>query len=170
MGVMAHPLIITASLAPQDFAWADGLRRAHFPPERNQVPAHIALIHHLPPARLHEVKRLLVDLARESPPSARVDGVMRFQSGVALRIHAPLLDDMRAYLVEIFARDLLPVDRAMDHLHITIQNKATSAQARALHATLSAELEPRRLAISGLGIWGYDDGKWVAITNYAFRG
>ncbi len=36
---MAAPLLVTADLPPDVFAWADGLRRAHFPPERNRLKA-----------------------------------------------------------------------------------------------------------------------------------
>ena len=43
------PLIVTAELPADVMAWADGLRRAHFPPERNQVRAHVTLFHALPP-------------------------------------------------------------------------------------------------------------------------
>ena len=49
------PIIVTALMGGADFAWADGLRRAHFPPERNWLPAHITLFHHLPPSLLDEV-------------------------------------------------------------------------------------------------------------------
>ena len=43
------PLIVTATLPPSEFAWADALRRAHFPPERNYLQAHVTLFHALPP-------------------------------------------------------------------------------------------------------------------------
>jgi len=36
---MASPLIVTADFAPDDFAWLEGLRRRHYPAERNRVPA-----------------------------------------------------------------------------------------------------------------------------------
>jgi len=42
---MAGPLIVTAELAPEDFAWLDALRRHHFPPERNQLRAHLTMFH-----------------------------------------------------------------------------------------------------------------------------
>ncbi|RZL99804.1 MAG: 2'-5' RNA ligase family protein, partial [Sphingomonas sp.] len=46
----AAPIIVTAVFGAEDFAWADGLRRAHFPPDRNIVPAHLTLFHHLAPS------------------------------------------------------------------------------------------------------------------------
>jgi len=38
---MAGALIVTAEIAPPDLAWLDRLRRAHYPPNRNQLPAHL---------------------------------------------------------------------------------------------------------------------------------
>ena len=47
-GHRGAPLLITAELPPDVFAWADALRRRHYPPERNVLdaqpnPAHAAL-------------------------------------------------------------------------------------------------------------------------------
>ena len=42
------PLIVTAALDEAAFAWFDDLRRAHFHPLRNRVPAHLTLFHALP--------------------------------------------------------------------------------------------------------------------------
>jgi hypothetical protein len=49
------PVIVAAELGATDFAWLDRLRRAHFPPDRNQLPAHLTLFHHLPPSLLAEI-------------------------------------------------------------------------------------------------------------------
>jgi hypothetical protein len=48
MADAAQPLILTLALDGEAFAFFDGLRRAHFPPERNVVPAHVTLFHALP--------------------------------------------------------------------------------------------------------------------------
>src|ERR1700712_5017184 len=42
------PLILTLALHGEDQARFDRLRIAHFPPERNLIPAHITMFHHLP--------------------------------------------------------------------------------------------------------------------------
>ena len=44
-----EPFIVTAELPGEIFSWVDGLRRAHFPPERNHLSAHVTLFHALPP-------------------------------------------------------------------------------------------------------------------------
>ena len=47
-GLGAAPLILTAELPPDLHRWATELRRAHFPPERNLLEAHVTLFHALP--------------------------------------------------------------------------------------------------------------------------
>ncbi|HEU5286581.1 MAG TPA: 2'-5' RNA ligase family protein, partial [Sphingomicrobium sp.] len=43
LSVKSGALIVTAELGAEDFAWLDALRRRHYPPERNRVPAHLTL-------------------------------------------------------------------------------------------------------------------------------
>jgi hypothetical protein len=44
----ADPLILTLGLDRASFERFEALRRAHFPPALNRVPAHVTLFHHLP--------------------------------------------------------------------------------------------------------------------------
>lgn len=78
------PLLITAELPPDVLAWTDGLRRAHYPPERNRLRAHVTLFHALPPSAEGEVRRLLGELAGAAPPAARVSGIFDLGEGTAL--------------------------------------------------------------------------------------
>lgn len=164
------PLIVTALLGSADFAWADGLRRRHFPPERNVVPAHISLFHHLPPARLDELCRLLRDLAAEPPPAARLTQLVALGRGVAYQVHSPDLLAMRDHIADIFCYDLIPQDQGTPRLHITVQNKVEPAVARALLQELAACFSPRPLVISGLAIWHYRGGPWQPAFSVKFRG
>ena len=164
------PIIVTALLGASDFAWADGLRRAHFPPERNHIPAHISLFHHLPPARLDELARMMRDLAAEPPPPARLSQVMTLGRGVAYRVESPDLLAMRDHIAAAFAHDLIPQDQGVPRLHITVQNKVEPTVAKALHIALSAEFRPRPLAIAGLAAWNYLGGPWQLAHQIKFRG
>ena len=65
------PLLVTAELPPDIYSWAEGLRRQHYPPERNRVRAHVTLFHALPPSVEDEVRRLLAHHAKAPPPKAR---------------------------------------------------------------------------------------------------
>ena len=42
------PIIVTALFGRQDTAFFDAMRREHFPPERNQLAAHLTMFHALP--------------------------------------------------------------------------------------------------------------------------
>jgi hypothetical protein len=165
------PIIITAQMGKGDQAWADTLRTAHFPPERNYLSAHITLFHHLPPTHLPEIKARLAAMAREStPPPAMLREVMMLGRGVAFRVDCPELLAMRDELAEGFSGLLTPQDQARPRLHITVQNKVEPQVAKALHAELSATFEPRPLSIIGLSAYYYKGGPWEPIQNWSFSG
>lgn len=167
---MSAPIIVSALMGPADFAWADALRRAHFPPERNHLSAHITLFHHLPPSALAEVTARLKALAAGPPPPARLTEVILLGRGVAFRIDSPELLAMRDDLAHAFAGLLTPQDQARPRLHITVQNKVDPATAKALAEQLRRDFHPRPLAIAGLAAWHYRGGPWELAAKAMFRG
>jgi hypothetical protein len=167
---VSAPIIVTAAMGAADFAWADALRRKHFPPERNLVPAHITLFHHLPPSIEAELGQRMAALCAGRPPDARITEVMLLGGGVAFRIESPELLAMREELAHAFSSLLMPQDRAPPRLHLTIQNKVAPAVARALAADLRETFRPRSLQIAGLKSWRYLDGPWEMIRETRFRG
>lgn len=167
---MTAPIIVTAALGARDFAWADALRREHFPPERNQVPAHVTLFHHLPPSVESELGQRMEALCAGSAPEARLTTVMLLGGGVAYRIESPGLLAMRADLADAFAGLLTPQDRAEPRLHITVQNKVEPSVAKAMAEHLRADFRPRPVTIAGLKSWRYLGGPWEAIREVRFRG
>ena len=92
---MAGALIVTAEIAPADFAWLDTLRRTHYPPDLNRVPAHLTIFHALPPSSEEEVRRRLGRTAARPPPQAWIEGLMDLGGGVAFRVVSPELDRLR---------------------------------------------------------------------------
>lgn len=163
------PIIISAMLAPEDRAWADGLRAAHYPAERNQLPAHLTLFHHLPPSALDEIRRLLMAEARMTArPAARVARLLPLGRGVALGIDSPGLVAIRARIAEAMAGLLTPQDRAVWRPHITIQNKVSPTEARMLLQALAGDFAPRPIGIVGLAAWWYRRGPWEPIANWKF--
>lgn len=164
------PIIVTALMGAQDSTWADGLRRAHFPPERNHLSAHITLFHHLPPSALDEIAHRLKRMTAAPPPPARLTDVMMLGRGVAFRIESPDLLAMRAELAEAFTGLLTPQDQATPRLHVTVQNKVEPAIAKALAEQLRADFRPRTLVISGLAAWHYRGGPWDLAMKATFRG
>ncbi len=165
---MTAPIIVSALIGSPDFGVLDGLRRQHFPPERNQLRAHLTLFHHLPPSVADELLHLLNDLAREARPQARLAGLMNLGGGVAFRVECPELEDARAAIADRFAPLLVPQDRAGWRPHITVQNKVKPSEARALLLSIEAEFRPRPLALSGLAAWWYRGGPWEPLAAYAF--
>lgn len=167
----AAPIIVTALFGERDFTWLDGLRRAHFPAERNQVPAHLTLFHHLPPSLLPELHQRLSAEAMAGRPAAMIGEPILLGQGVALRVHSEGLADMRARLADLFSGLLTPQDAAGWRPHVTIQNKVPPAQARLLHQRLSKEMAwPRPLILSGLATWRYLGGPWEPAERHRFRG
>jgi hypothetical protein len=168
---MTAPIIITADMDKADQAWANGLRRAHFPAERNFVDAHITLFHHLPPSHLPEIKSRLAALVQDYPaPVAHIRDVMLLGKGVAFRVDSPELLSLRAALADSFRGLLIPQDQAQPRLHITVQNKVEPPVAKALLAHLLDSFRPRPLAISGLSAHYYRGGPWEHIGRWSFRG
>ena len=167
---MSAPIIVTALMGGADFAWADGLRRAHFPPDRNVIPAHLTLFHHLPPSALDEVAMRLKRICAGPQPVARLVDVMLLGRGVAFRVESAGLLAMRDELADAFAGLLTPQDQAQPRLHITVQNKVAPEEAKALAATLRRDFRPRSLTIAGLAAWHYRGGPWEAAMKAMFRG
>lgn len=166
-----NPLIVTAEIGAVDLAWLDGLRRRHFPPERNQLPAHLTMFHAIPGMLELELKRRLAALAgSEPPPRAAITGLMDLGGGVAYRIASDDLNAIRAELSDAFRGSLTQQDAHGWRPHVTIQNKVAPKIARALLDELDRDFRPRPLAIAGLAYHHYEGGPWRLGARYAFRG
>ena len=163
-------LIVTADFAPDDFAWLEGLRRAHYPLDRNQVPVHLTLFHALPPPAEEEAKRQLSLQVRVPAPRATIAGLMDLGNGVAFRVVSDDLDAIRNNLVDHFHGMLTVQDARGWRPHVTIQNKVPPKQARALIAELERGFRPRPLRIAGLSLHRYLGGPWETLASYKFRG
>ena len=166
---MAGALIVTAEIAQGDFSWLEGLRRAHFPRERNQVPAHLTIFHALPPSVETEVRSRLAHAVRRPSPSAHIAGIMDLGGGVAFRVVSPELDRIRDELADGLHGLLSSQDAGGWKPHVTIQNKVVPKIARALKESLERSFHPRPLHISGLGLQRYLDGPWERIGVWPFR-
>lgn len=165
------PLVITASLPPGLRAMADHLRRAHFPPERNHLSAHVTLFHAIPGYLEDEARALLARLAAETGPvDALLSEVMDLGSGTALRIESPKMLDLRDRIAEHFHGMLTAQDSHRPRLHVTVQNKVARAEARALQNELASDFQSRRFAFAGLALHRYLGGPWEAAGRWTFRG
>ena len=164
------PIIVTATFGDGDNGWLQELRRRHYPPDRNQVPAHLTLFHHLPPSTERELSQRLAVYAATPPPRAIVAGVLDLGRGTALRVQSEELEDIRYDLAQAFSGMLTPQDQAPWRPHVTIQNKVERSEAKALQELLRAQFQPSPLAIRALASWRYVDGPWQPIKKHVFRG
>jgi hypothetical protein len=153
-----------------DNGWLQELRRAHYPAERNRVPAHLTLFRHLPPSVEGEVGRRLAVYAATPAPAAAIAGVIDLGGGTALRVESEELEDIRYDLALALRGLMTPQDMAPWRPHITVQNKVETKEAKALQAHLRATVERRPLAIKGLALWRYLDGPWEPVKSWTFRG
>jgi hypothetical protein len=166
---MAGALIVTAEFGPSDLAWLDALRRAHYPADRNWIPAHLTMFHALPPSAEEELRSRLKQVAAGSQPCARIEGLMDLGGGVAFRVVSTDLDRIRDVLAGSLHGLLSVQDGGGWRPHVTIQNKVAPKLARALIASMERDFRPRLLDIRGLGIHRYLGGPWKKIAVYPFR-
>ena len=165
-----RPLIVTAELGASDFAWLNDLRRAHFPPKRNQLPAHLTMFHAIPPSAEAELRQLLKTIAQLSPPRAWVAGVMDLGGGAAFRIASDELGSLRAEIADRLRGLLTAQDAVGWSAHVTIQNKAPPREAKALIRALGNSFDNRPIKITGIGLHRYIGGPWETLRTFSFRG
>ena len=164
------PLIVTALFGPGDDGWLQQARRDHFPPERNQVPAHLTLFRHLPPELERELGQRLAPATAGPPPRAMIADLIDLGGGTAYRVESEELVGLREDIADAFHGLLIPQDMARWRPHITIQNKVEPREAKALQQRLRATFEPRPLAIRALASWRYLGGPWEPVRTHSFRG
>ena len=163
-----RPLVVTLLLDPEAQERFDALRRAHFPPERNHLQAHVTLFHALPGPRRAQVEADLAAVAQH--PAYEVD-VVRVRSlgrGVAFDLRSPVLAAQRAELAARWAPWLTPQDARPHSPHVTVQNTVEPATARVLLAALQAGFAPHAVRADGLGLWRYLGGPWEPLGSYRF--
>ncbi len=165
-----RPLILTARPDPATLARFEALRRAHYPPELNRVPAHISLFHHLPGSEFEAVVERLKFTARHHPaPLVEATGFRSLGRGVALALRSDGLGALRGELAHAWDTLLIPQDRQGWRGHVTVQNKVPSTTARTLLARLDAVFEPFAFSVAGIDVWRYLDGPWQHLKTVALR-
>ena len=165
------PLILTAELPADLHGRFTDLRTEHFPPERNYLEAHVTLFHALPAQCEDEVRRYLARLVGEtSPVEGRVEGLMSLGGGTAIKLVSPDMLELRDRIADHFHGMLTNQDQHRPRLHVTIQNKVTSKEAKALQAQLAGVIQPRDFAFRGLALYAYRGGPWEFLRRFAFRG
>ena len=163
------PLIVTVGLDDIAFTWFESLRREHFPPQRNLVPAHLTLFHALPGEHETVIAQTLKSACEKRPPmTLGVRGPWFMGRGVAYRLASHDLENLRTEIAKAFLPWLTTQDRAPFRPHITIQNKAEPADARILMERLKLEFNMFDIVAEALLVWRYMGGPWEAIARFPF--
>ena len=165
-----RPMILTLVLDPSSSATFDALRRAHFPPARNHLDAHVTMFHALSGAE-QDVRRDVRDAAstRRAFP-VPVTGLRSLGGGVAFELASPTLLELRADLASRWAAGLTRQDRAGFRPHVTVQNKVRADEAAALLAELREGFTPWSAQAGGLALWRYLGGPWEHLETVPFTG
>ena len=159
--------VLTLALDAESQRWFEELRQRHFPPERNQIPAHLTMFHTLPRERwVSEGLREIVGAERDF--SLRVTGVRSLGKGVAYTLRSAELDRLHRRLAERFGEVLTAQDRQPFRAHVVVQNKVTPEAARRLLAELEAGFVEREARAVGVELWHYLGGPWELAERVCF--
>ena len=151
--------VLTLRLDESSQAFFEKMRQAHFPPERNQIPAHLTLFHQLPETR--DVLASIETVADDQPVfSLDVTGLRSLGRGVAYTLASNVLIEVHRRLASSLEEYLIPQDRQRFSPHVVIQNKVTGDQARALLDSLRPQFSPRTVQAVGFDLWLYLGGPW----------
>ena len=162
------PLILTLKLDRESFERLDELRRMHFPPALNHIPAHLTLFHKLPGERLDEIVGDLVAARPDGPLPLRATGLRKLGRGTAFDIEGAALKSWRGRLAHGWADALSPQDAQGFRPHVTVQNKVEPIRARALYDQLGDGFQPFDLQGIGVLVWRYLGGPWRLEAEVGF--
>ncbi|KQO83302.1 2'-5' RNA ligase family protein [Rhizobium sp. Leaf262] len=164
-----QPLILAAKIPDRDLEPFDVLRKAHFPPDRNVLRAHLTMFHRLPGEYVTRIIDRLAEVAAlQKPFQAQVTGLRHLGGGVAFTIASPQLHAIHAQLRSDFASWLGGQDMQKWQPHITVQNKVSKPVADELHGRLVADFRPHSIETAGLDLWRYMDGPWEHEASFEF--
>lgn len=162
-----QPYILTLRMDAKNQAFFDKQRALYFPPERNFLKAHVSLFHQLP----NDIStKQQLEKVKQSPFTLKITGLQNLGAGVAYKVESEALQDLHRQLSACFKDELIPQDRQRYRPHITIQNKVTPEQAKALIEKLNADFEPFEIQGVGLDLWTYLGGPWQFEAFYPFKG
>jgi len=164
------PLILALGLAGADQERLDALRERHFPPERNQLRAHVTLFHQLPGDELPAVLDAVRDACRRPPFAVEVAAVRSLGRGAALVLRSPELDALHADLARRFTPWLTRQDAQRFSAHATVANFLAPAAAKALVADLTAGFAPWTAQAEGVEVHRYLGGPWEPVETVPLAG
>ena len=147
----------------------EALRKQWFPPERNQIPAHLTIFHSLP-----ETDNTTAILKTASRATAgfvlEVSSVRSIGRGVAIFLESREVMALQRQLSAAFLDALSSQDRQGFRPHVVVQNKVEPAVAKETLAVVQAGFVPWQCRAVGLDLWRYLGGPWQLLRRFAFSG
>ena len=134
------------------------------------VPAHATLFHALPGEAEGEALGALLEIGAPGGFAVEVTGVRSLGRGVAFTLASETLAERRAMVARRFAGRLTRQDAQGWRPHVTVQNKVTAGEARALLASLSASFVPERVEAGAFHLWRYLGGPWEPVSEVRLAG
>ena len=169
---MTQPLILTLQMDEPAWMFYEDLRRRYFPAERNFIPAHLTLFHHLPDEE-HIYQVLQETSEGTSEFKLHHPNVRSMGRGVAVFFRSEPLLALHAGLSAAFETELIAQDRQRLRPHTVVQNKVGTEAAREtlaqVQAASLAEKLPEPKAV-GMMLWRYLGGPWERVSEFRFGG
>lgn len=165
-----NPVILTLKINQEATVYFTGLRKLHFPAERNYLDAHLTLFHHLPgnePAILEAVKTVC---AKQMQMLLQVTQVVSIGAGVAFKLECEALKQLHKNLQQQWQTWLTPQDKQTLWPHITIQNKVDRQTALNLQQELNRDFKAFEIQGLGFTFWEYLGGPWQMLQTLKFEG
>lgn len=161
--------IVTLQMDEASQAFFEGMRRKHFPPERNVIGAHLTLFHTLPETT--EISDALRWIGEQNGQFAmEVTGLRSLGRGVAYTLRSAELLALHRELSDVFRDHLSAQDKQKFGPHVVVQNKATGDAARKLLGELTAGFVPFRVMGTGFELWRYLGGPWELVERFGLGG
>lgn len=168
-----RPLIVTLATDPTTQHTLTALRKAHFPPSRSYLDAHITLFHDLPGDDEPAVRASLAELASRWRPfgfeygapslHGRVVLVNLFGVASLVACHGAI---RRRWLARLGNQD-----KQGFKAHVTILNKTDEEHAKRVFDEVSRGMPDKRPAQAvGLDMWRYMGGPWEHVERFEFKG
>lgn len=173
MTEISAPLLVTLTMDDASFGYFNALRIAHFPPERNHIPAHITLFHALPGNERAAIEAILEkEAAAFDPFLLTTSGLKLLGRGnaAAFMLESRAANELRGKLAKRFWDWLKPQDQHHAFRpHITVQNKVSIETAQTLLAHLNTNFQPRDITAIGMDLWIYRGGPWEYVRGFSFE-
>ncbi len=159
--------VLTLALDEASQQRFEALRQRWFPPERNQIPAHLTLFHTLP--ETESTSAVLDVVARSTVTFAmRVSGVRSMGRGVAFFLDSQAATAVHRQLSSALTESLTSQDRQGFRPHVVVQNKVEPTVAKETLTVLQAGFVPWECRAVGLDLWRYLGGPWKLLQRFAF--